>query len=273
MRRLLLVVVAALAAQVATAGAASQPLEVIVSAPRTVAFGDTFTLTVRAAVESEAVDPSSVQLEAPAAPFSALGAPVTRREGSAVVLTQRVACLEAGCVPAKTSPRQATLGRPTATGRRRDGTPVAVRGQPLSIGVTTRLSAQDIHALTPRYTRQTALRGATFRIAPALLLALLVAGAALLLALAVQLVRPRARHSDEAQRVTDEERLHRALRLARESVGRPAPDRRRALDLLADVLESRGAPGDDAVERLAWSQPEPSGAAVEQLVEQIGEAR
>ncbi|MBA3844513.1 MAG: hypothetical protein H0X39_18170, partial [Actinobacteria bacterium] len=193
MRAILVMLAVTLTALVATAlGAAQpvQPLRVSGSAPRTVAFGDSFALVARVHIDGDLVDPSDVQVEAQVTPFSALGAPELRRSGNEVVLKERVACLEAGCVPGKRSPRQLTLPSVRATAVAKDGTKLSVRSAPLEIGVATRLTAQEIRARSPLYARQTGLPAPAFRLAPGLLIVLLLVCAVALLAPAALLVRP-----------------------------------------------------------------------------------
>jgi hypothetical protein len=63
--------------------------------------------------------------------------------------------------------------------------------------------------------------------------------------------------------------LARALELAREAEQRPPPDRRRALALLAQHLETRDARLAGAADELAWSAPAPSTDALAELVAQV----
>ena len=56
--------------------------------------------------------------------------------------------------------------------------------------------------------------------------------------------------------------LERALALAREAEARPAPDRRRALGLLSDVLDRGTDSLADEAEGLAWSAPSPTQGAL-----------
>jgi hypothetical protein len=65
--------------------------------------------------------------------------------------------------------------------------------------------------------------------------------------------------------------LERALRLLRESAGRPAPDRRRAADYAgrAAAAERGGAQLSDDASRVAWSPPDPEPTDVGALAERI----
>jgi hypothetical protein len=65
--------------------------------------------------------------------------------------------------------------------------------------------------------------------------------------------------------------LERALALARDAEGRPAADRRRALELLARLLGPRDPGLADDAEQLAWSEPAPTPVALAELVTEVEE--
>jgi hypothetical protein len=68
------------------------------------------------------------------------------------------------------------------------------------------------------------------------------------------------------RRRADVDALARAVRLVRESAGRPEPDRRRAADLLARAAGARDRGGLAAeARRIAWAPPDPTVDAVEEL--------
>ena len=70
----------------------------------------------------------------------------------------------------------------------------------------------------------------------------------------------------QAARRADVDALVRAVRLVRESAGRPEPDRRRAADLLARVAGTRDRSGLAAeARRIAWAPPDPTADTVEEL--------
>jgi hypothetical protein len=87
----------------------------------------------------------------------------------------------------------------------------------------------------------------------------LVVGAALLALAGIALLVRRAR-GGAGQRALG---LADALRLLRESAGRPAADRRRASDLVARLSRS------DEATRVAWSPPPPEPDDVRELAERI----
>jgi len=131
--------------------------------------------------------------------------------------------------------------------------------------VDPRTTAAQVDHPLRSFHRQTTPPPTSYRIRPGLLRALLLGGAALLVAGAIVLVWPLLR------RLVPEPRdyrtpLQRAIDLARASLARGPGDRRRALDLLARVVgrdRSR-----DALE-LAWSRPQPDPARIESLIESV----
>jgi hypothetical protein len=99
----------------------------------------------------------------------------------------------------------------------------------------------------------------------------LLDGAAVVLALAggtlaVYEARRRARRR-RGEPTVDE--LERALRLAREAENRPPPDRRRALGLLARLLDARDRRLSGTASDLAWAEPEPEQAALATFVADV----
>jgi hypothetical protein len=67
--------------------------------------------------------------------------------------------------------------------------------------------------------------------------------------------------------------LELALRLLRESAGRPVPDRRRAADYAGRAAAARGGTQvADEASRIAWAPPDPEPADVGALAEHIESA-
>ena len=139
--------------------------------------------------------------------------------------------------------------------------PLEVRG---------RVSAVDLARLNPPLRSDTSPPPVTYRVAPgnaarALeILAIVLAAAGLLLAAwAVAAVRRNRR------RVAPPTGLERALALAREAERRPPPDRRRALGLLARLLDARDPRLAGAADELAWSAPAPTRDELAGLVSEV----
>ncbi len=127
------------------------------------------------------------------------------------------------------------------------GTTVSVGG--ITVRVLPRVTPKQVAAAKPAYRAPTAV-AASDDPGPASALLLLAAG--LLAVAAAALVAVELRQRGDRPSV---DRLRRALRLVRESAGRPPPDRRRALDNLAATLGA--TPPAEQATQLAWARPEP----------------
>jgi len=248
------------------AAAAEQLPRIDAEAPRSIGFADTFDYVVVATVP--AATAATARLRADVGPFSVVeSSPLERtRRGDAVVLrlARRLACVQEGCVGNDRTAR-AVLPGPlleSASG--------AVRGRPTVVAVEGRVPPFSVPRPTPfsppRPTRDpfradTAVPPLDGR-SPTTAMTALAAAALLLLVTAVALVVLAARRRGRA----DVDALARAVRLVRESAGRPEPDRRRAADLLARVAGTRDRGGLAAeARRIAWAPPDPTADTVEEL--------
>ena len=220
------------------------------SAPQ---FGDTFTYTVDATVDP--ADADSTVITTDIGVLTRIAAPVTRREeqdgATHVTLTERLACLSAGCVQAA-GERLVTIPRPHV----RVGA-VEVTGPPFDLIVTTRVPRAEVASVQPDYRRPSGPMPMRASIDPGLLEAILVAAGGLLLVAGVAgLLLPLVRRRTSAPTaLLRADALRRALRLLRESTTRPAPDRRRAASHVARLVTPSGLSSEAA--RIAWSRPEP----------------
>lgn len=229
--------------------------------PPVVQFGDAVTARVDVLLDRNAVDARTLRVVTALAPLTPLASPVTTRTRSGrletVTITQRLSCLTGPCIRGSlTFPPVAV----TVSGRH-----ATARWHPLRMA--SRVDAADLAASSPPFVADTAPSSPTYAVAPSaaataldVLAALAAAGAVALLVRELVVRRRRTRRP----RAGDE--LARALRLVRESERRDVPDRRRALGLLARLLD--GGLG-RAASDLAWSRPQPEPEAVEGLVEQI----
>jgi hypothetical protein len=174
------------------------------------------------------------------APFA-----VRARHGDSYVLQ----CLDPACVPGP-GPRVLRIG-----GRR--------------VVIVPRATAAQVSSPQRAFRHQTTSPPPSYRISPRLLRVLL-----LLAALALAGVGACALWGPDRRLLPDRRNertpLERALALARASMRRSVEDRRRALDLLARALGSRGPAAHDALE-LAWSEPDPAPASIEGLIERVVE--
>jgi hypothetical protein len=177
----------------------------------------------------------------------------TYRSGDSVRIEQTIACLDRGCAPGATT-RHVFL--PPARATNADGSASA---RAPAIVVVPRVPAKAVAASRAPYRTQLDVPKPS---APAgTIAALLLVAAALLVIAAAVLVqrRPKAAayRSSAAWSRAD------ALRLLRESAGRPVPDRRRAAD-----FAGRFALHDEAT-RVAWGPPDPGADDVETLADRI----
>jgi hypothetical protein len=232
-----------------------------------VGLGDPFTYTVEARSSSD-----SLRVVADAGPFTVVAAPKTSRSRSGgmtvVRLEQTLACLDRGCVPDK-QPRTVLL--PPARAISPDGGATATAA---TITLVPRVPTSAVAAARAVYRRQVGVPPPSTPISMGAAAALLAAAAAVLAALAALLVwrgiRP---ESAVALRGRFAGGLERALRLLRESAGRPAPDRRRAADYAGRAAAARGgAELADEASRIAWAPPDPEPLDVDALAERIESA-
>lgn len=219
-----------------------------------VGVGDPFDYVV------EARGTAPVRVTADTGPFVAVAAPQVARSGSGdaqvVRLTQHLICVDRGCVP-DARPRRVLLptvhvtsGDGTATGR-------------AAVTLVPRVPAKAVAASTADYRTQLGVPPASSPVPAAALAALLVAVAAVLVLLAVWIVVRGRRHG--ALRARRSLGLADALRLLRESAGRPPADRRRAADLAGRLAPTSHT---EAM-RVAWARPDPDAGDVASLASRI----
>ena len=249
---------------------AGPPLIRAEAEPATVGVGDTFSYVVEARLDARGLDTSSVRIFADTGPFAQVGPTTTRRStlGSDVVvrLEQRLGCLDLACAPDQ-GVRRIHLPAARVSARVAGGGVTTGRAA-VAVGVEPRVSTAAVSAAAPPYRQQTELPAPTSdagRLGELLTIAAATLGFVAVLLAGIGL-RPRGRARPS------EGELVRALRLLRESARRPAPDRRRAADLVSRVAGADGARslGEDAA-RFAWSatSPDPEGAV--RLAERVEE--
>ena len=233
---------------------------------RSVGLGDPFRYTV------EARGDSTLKVIADTGPFAVLAAPNISRSHSGgqtiVRIEQTLACLDRGCAPG-VQPRSVLLPAARATGASGGVTAPAA-----AITLVPRVPASAVAALRAVYRRQVEVPRPSTPVSPGLAAVLLAAAAVLLLALA-SLLAWRGLRRQHGLPVRDRIAggLERALRLLRESAGRPVPDRRRAADYAGRAAAARG--GEQVAHeasRIAWAPPEPEPADVSALAEHIESA-
>lgn len=242
--------------------------------PPTATFGDRVAARVVVLLDRSAVRPSSLKLVADIAPLTQLAAPRTTRttDGRLSIVTYDVqaACLSDGCV-GRTGDLPLRLPRVRATVAGRNGATLHKAVAWPVLHVHGRVNAGDLAAASPPFRADATPQAPTYRIAPSTLAALLDALAVALVLGGVVLAAVEVRRyvSRRRARTAQGGELERALRLAHEAESRPAPDRRRALGLLARVLDGRDRRLASQASNLAWARPQPERADVSGLVAEV----
>lgn len=254
----------------------AQPLEArVVVSPRVVLFGDTVTARVQVALDRARVDPDSLRVETAFAPWQLVRAPQRiRRDGDRATYVETVyviRCLGPTCVPNRASSSrefQAVKLSYDAVG----GGPATTEVRWPVLVVNTRLVSDDFGRRDEYGTAWRAdlatLPAVSYRLAPGVLLALLLLAALGLLAGGGRLAYAALpRREDPAPPEPpapppppDLTPLERALAL----LERPSPldgaaERRRALEFVAEHFGERDRSLAASARALAWrsGKPEP----------------
>lgn len=258
--------VAALVLVLAFAPVASAATVSVTLDRQSVGVGDPFRYTV------EARGGSTLKVIADTGAFAVVAAPKISRShsgGQTVVrIEQTLACLDRGCAPGAQS-RSVSL--PAARAVEASGTVTATA---VALTLVPRVPASAVAASRAVYRRQVEVPPPSTSVSPGFAAALLAAAAVLLLAVA-SLLAWRGVRRGGAQPVRDRIAggLERALRLLRESAGRPVPDRRRAADYAGRAAAALGgAQVAGEASRIAWAPPDPEPADVGALAEHIESA-
>jgi hypothetical protein len=261
-------------------------------APSVHVFGDSVTATLDVVVDASRLDPGRVELTPRFFPYERIGGVHVERtdygEVTRLRYTMRLRCLGPQCIPS----RLPSAAGPDEPGR---GERKAFRFRP-SFLVYDQQPRDRLLQVVRWPTLESVSRinesqfgpsefffragyrplpGITWLLDPTLLALLLVLAALVLLTPASLLVRHwylERRAAAEPAPEPELEPLERALRLVEWSRDRPdGEDRRRALEALAEELETMESPLADDARALAWSpsSPSPDGATV--LVERVRE--
>ena len=242
--------------------------------PPTVTFGDRVVARVVVLLDRSVVRPATLKLTADVAPLTQLAAPVTTRtvRGDTTIVTYAVpaACMTQGCIAPAGDLRLRLPHVLASVATRSGGVARAAVAWPV-LHVHGRVNAGDLAGSSPRFRGDATPAAPTYRIAPSTLALLLDALAVLLVlggvAIAAREVQRLARRRRNRAAAGGE--LERALRLAREAESRPPPDRRRALGLLARLLDARDGKLATQASDLAWAKPQPEREAMSGLVAEI----
>jgi len=273
-----LVLLAVLSPDAAAASVPARPLMVSTSiSPRPSFFGDVLAARSEVLVDANRVDPKSVRVETDFFPYTQTSAPLrsSSRSGPLVALGYRfpISCLSGDCAPGP-GIRRVVLPLLVVRARLRDGRATVVRARWPQIAVAPRVDESALRTSPLGWRRQLAVPAVSYRVSPGTLLAVLLACAAVLMLAALALVAVEyARWTRLREtRASALSRLGLALALARESMRRNPDDRRKALALLARVLDSQDPQGDrlaSAAEKLAWSRERPDPDRMGALADEV----
>lgn len=263
MRRAGLAAAVAAALVVPAAAAAAPPRLSTSVTPRSVLFGDRAAARLDVLVDTRTFEPRPLRVSTPTGVWTELGAPtVSTASGGRWARTRielTLVCAQAACVP-EGAAAPAPLPAATVTLRRRSGGAVRFTARWPQVVVASRLAAGSSAAASPPFRLDTAPPPVRTRIS-AEGLAWLLDALAIVLALGAAALLARALRRRRAPRAVDP--YARALALAREAEHRPAPDRRRALALLARLA------GDRETSATAWGEPEPSAERLAAIVDRL----
>jgi len=237
--------------------------------PPAAGFGDRVSAAITIEIDRGRARAPTLRLSYDLAPLQRIGPPrtirVVRGDVEFITIAIPVACISDACLAARgvaqlrLAPAKASIA--TAAGVRR----VSVAWPPLA--VRDRVRTADVSAAQLPLEADASPLPPTYRVSPATLATILDVVAALLGVSAVGLAAWELELLARRRRRAQEAPLARAIRVARSAQALPAPERRRALELLAralgrNELRSRAT-------RLAWSEPTPDPAELEHLVAAI----
>jgi hypothetical protein len=253
--------------------------------PRVALFGDTLTARVDVVVDREFVDPEGVTVSWAPQPWALVARPVRSRrdsEGTTHLRTTYVLrCLTRPCVPVRETEEldfaPARVSYPAAVG---DGT------RTLSVDVTwptlvvhSRVGQADDRRdvlAAPWRAELLSLPPVSYAVSPVAVLVLLLLGGTVLFALAGVLVYRAIPEREpppepEPEPVPVATLLEQALAyLEAPAAANGAPERRRALELVADEVEGWGEPDLARTARaLAWSEHEPESELTKAFAAQL----
>jgi hypothetical protein len=237
--------------------------------PPTAAFGDRINATITIEIDRRRARAQTLRLSYDLAPLQPIGprrtTSVIRSGVELITIAVPVACISDACIAAggvarlRLDPAKASIA--TAAGARSVSAP-----WPL-LAVRDRVRTADVNAAQPPVQADASPLPPTYRASPATLATILDVVAALLGLSAIALAAWQLELLARRRRRTQELPLARAIRLARSAQALPAPERRRALELLARTL-GRSELRSRAT-RLAWSQATPEPDELELLVAAI----
>jgi hypothetical protein len=258
----------------------------VVVTPRTILFGDTIQARVEVALDRNRANADSLRIATAFEPWTEVRPSVrTRRDGGRTTFVQQVytlRCVAAECVPDGPRPAELEFSRARIAYDDPGGAGHAFLVRWPVVVTSTRLVGSDFgrddEYGTPWRADLRTLPAASYRLSPALLAALLLAGALALAVAGAALVyaalpKPRVVVEPEPEPEPpppDLTPLERALALL--EAPNPvdgAAGRRRALELVAEELAPRDPSLATSVRTLAWAAGKPAAAQARTLAERV----
>lgn len=242
--------------------------------PTQVELGDPLTARVVVLLDRGAVRLETLRLGNSLAPLTELQPGRLQRSSRgrllSVTLTIHAACLGNACI-ARVTDTPVRLAPVTVRVASRTGRILQATARWPLLHVRARVTTADLVARRPPLRADTAPPPLTYWIAPGTLAPLLEATAGLLLFSGIALAALEALAFVRRRwlRAEDVDVLTLALRRAREAEARPPTDRRRALAQLARLLDRKHGRLAEAASELAWSEQQPSGDVLAELVAEI----
>lgn len=251
------------------------PLSVSTSlTPASSFFGDPLVARVTVSLDSKRVQSGSLTVQPEFAPYIATGRAVVTRRSSGpeglVVFAYTIQCETDGCLP-RSGPITLKLP-PVSVSAVSGGKRLVARAAWAPVVVSSRLQPADLRASKPPFRHAASAPAPVFGVAPGALADGLTAAAGLLGLVALLLfgreVTVQVAHRRASFRLS---RLQSALGLVRQSAGREsAADRRKALELLAEVLAGEGRDAlADSAGSVAWDEPDPSPDRILELADEV----
>jgi hypothetical protein len=267
-----LALAAAFSGPAAAAAGPQPPVSVRPSLPPGVGFATPVTAHVVVVLRRDAVESDRARIATPIAPLTLLEpthvSRASRGDVDVVTVELRAACLDQRCVSA-TGVRRLVLPSVEVEVPGRDGTPITAKALWPRLAVRGRVTAADMARSPLPFRADLGAPRVSYRVSPSALTAVLVVLAASLALIAVVLAGQQVVRSERRRHIVVLTDLQRALALARSSETRSAPDRRRALGLLARVLGAREDRLATATSALAWSAPSPTPGSTSDLVDEV----
>jgi hypothetical protein len=250
----------------AAARPAGTPLSVVTAlTPESVKFGDPVTAELTVRFDSSSVSPASIRVDPGLTPYVAMSRPTTRVSASGVAqMRYSLTCLTSACLPVHGS-RLVHLEPVVVTARAGSQTLRAVGHWP-AVTVTSRLSPSALTGRA-RFRHPAGPPAPAYRISPSRLIATLV-GAAALCVLAAALIAGRVFVGVRRRPVAiSRSALDLAIAYVRDSIRRDDADRRRALALLSETVDTVDPDLASTSAASAWSKPPPTAGAASALAD------